>query len=106
MDGTALGQLQAWRGKAVSRYLRGLKPGPQPLPSPGGSLLLPSGPVFTLYGQTGSLHISLPSAKPLSPCLGWVVLVTREPVFTWSVDTQFSIWHEPGMMAGWGTAVA
>lgn len=32
--------------------------------------------------------------------------MTREPVFIWSIDTQFNICHEPGLMPGWGTVVA
>ena len=61
--------------------------------------------LHSLWADWLSPHLFALCQAP-QPCLGWVVLVTREPVFTWSFNTQFSIWHEPGMMVWWGTAVA
>lgn len=69
MDGRAVGQLQALGEGSEQVPSRAEARLPTP-PSPGSSLLLPSGPIFILRGQTGSLHISLLSARPLSPWAG------------------------------------
>lgn len=72
MDGTAVGQLQAWGwgSGAVNRVPGGLKPGPPTPPLSWQLSLASSGPIFTLCRQTGFSHISLPSARPLSSWLG------------------------------------